>query len=82
MNKKNLITMTRFPSTSCYVEETSKSEKLQSCLVSGLKCSGRSFYTHEGNASFYYNWHEKGRRERSLWVDRLHALDLFVRIME
>lgn len=77
--KKNLITITRHPSVSCYVEEGTRSGKFRECFVSELLRGGYAARALHGigNSSFYLNFPNKPRAEKDLWVDRLGKIRAF-----
>lgn len=77
--KKNLITITRHPSISCYVEEGTRSGKLYQMFISELLAGGSSARTlyGVGRSEFYLNYRNKPSREQELWVIRLGLLHLF-----
>lgn len=80
--KKNLITITRHPSVSCYVEEGSRSGKLRECFVSGLLRGG--YHARAlvciGSADFYLNYNTKPRAEQDLWISRLGKIRAFAHL--
>lgn len=81
MKKKNLITITRHPSVSCYVEEGSRSGMLQSVFVVDLASGGMRSRELSGLSygSFYVNYSRKSREEQDMWVRRLWAIREFAR---
>lgn len=77
--KKNLITITRHPSVSCYVEEGRRSGKLREGFVSELLRGGYSARSlgGVGQTSFYLEYYNKPQAERDLWIARLGRLRRF-----
>lgn len=77
--KKNLITITRHPSVSCYVEEGTRSGKLRESFVLDLLRGGYSARTliSIGQSSFYLDYYNKPQAEKELWINRLGRLRRF-----
>lgn len=77
--KKNLITITRHPSISCYVEEGTRSGKLRENFVSELLRGGYAARSicGIGQSDFYLNYINKPQAEKVLWIGRLRALRAF-----
>ena len=77
--KKNLITITRHPSISCYVEEGTRSGKLYQDFISELLRGGRSarMLYGVGKSVFYLDYHNKRSTEKELWITRLGRLRRF-----
>lgn len=77
--KKNLITITKHPSTSCYVEEGTKAGTLHREFVRPLLSGGRASkeLAQLSFGSFYVSFHDKRREEQDEWVRRLKAIRIF-----
>ena len=77
--KKNLITITRHPSTSCYVEEGTKAGTLHREFVRPLLSGGRvsKELAHLSFGSFYVNFTYKRKEEQDEWIRRLRAIQVF-----
>lgn len=78
--KKNLITITRHPSVSCYVEEGTRKGSLGDFvgdLLGGGERARRLYIL--GQAEFYVRFGEKPEEERELWVTRLQRIRDFAR---
>ena len=78
MKRKNLITITKHPSVSCYVEEGTRKGSLGD-FVGALLDGGdraRGLYILS-NPSFYVHYGDKPIEERNLWTIRLRRIREF-----
>lgn len=80
--KKNLITITRHPSISCYVEEGTRSGKLYHAFISEILEGGDSarMIWGIGSSDFYSNYRNKPSAEQNLWIDRLGKIRAFAKV--
>lgn len=79
--KKNLITITKHPSTSCYVEEGAKAGTLHEQFVRLLLSGGRASkeLAPLSYGSFYVSYGNKRSEEQTMWCSRLGAIRAFAR---
>lgn len=79
--KKNLITITKHPSTSCFVEEGSKAGTLRRNFIRPLLLGGGNAkkITAISYDSFYVNFYDKRREEQDLWRMRVRVMREFAR---
>ena len=82
MKKKNFITITKCPLTSCYVEEGKQGFTLDSTFCYGLAFSLMAASRYADKASFYNRWGSKTCEEQRKWIDRLRELRSFARRYE
>ena len=80
MKRKNLITITKHPSVSCYVEEGTRKGSLGDFVGELLDGGNRARELRKvGLLGFYVGFGNKPTEEKDLWITRLRRIRRFAR---